>query len=244
MSSSAERKVCWATQITATHGSQAQRYNTHHRKCTPSDKLLMLRSGLPGPCEWSQYITGRGCGPNVFPAKLCLPISRAKWLHSNKTCFVCFVLLCFFCFFLKGCWRWVVSGKTWEELEGELFIGGSCLHPGEPFFKIICCLIAWVATGKYDDELNLPSVEGEEEVVSSESKYIINTRKYDEVKHLKLSYFLSNCLLILYCSFVLSVSLLLSLHPWHHILESELAKYFINDVLNEVWYILQFVDVD
>ena len=87
------------------------------------------------------------------------------------------------------------------------------MHPGEPFFKIICCFIAWVATGKYEDELNSASAEGEEEVVSSESKYIINTRKYDKVKHLKLSYFLSNCLLILYCSFLLSVSLLLSLHP-------------------------------
>ena len=192
-----ERKVCRATQITATHGSQAQRYNTHQRKCTRFDKLLMLRSGLPGPCEWSQYITGRGCGPNVFPANLCFSISRAKWLHSNKICFVCFLLLCFFCF----------------ELEAKLFIGGSCLHPGEPFFKIICCLIAWVATGKYEDELNSASAEGEEEVVTSESKYIINARKYDKVKQLKLSYFLSNCLLILYCSFLLSVSLLLSLHP-------------------------------
>ena len=76
-------------------------------------------------------------------------------------------------------------------------MGGSCLHLGEPFFKITCCLIAWVATGKYEHELDSASAEGEEEVVSSESKYIINTRKYDKVKHLKGSYFFSNFLLIL-----------------------------------------------
>ena len=59
-----------------------------------------------------------------------------------------------------------------------------------------------------------------------------------------MSHFLTNCFLILYCSLLLSVPFPLSLHPWHHILESELAKYFINDVLNEVWYVLQFVGVD
>ena len=87
------------------------------------------------------------------------------------------------------------------------------MHRGEPFFKITCCLIAWVATAKYDDKLNLPSVEGEEELATSESKYIIKTTKYDKVKHLRLSHFLSNCLLILYCSFLLSVPLPQSLHP-------------------------------
>ena len=86
------------------------------------------------------------------------------------------------------------------------------MHRGESSFKTTCCLIAWVATAKYDDKLNLPSVEGEEELATSESKYIIKTRKYDKVKHLKLSYFLSNCLLILYCSFLLSVPLSLALH--------------------------------
>ena len=86
------------------------------------------------------------------------------------------------------------------------------MHRGELFFKITCCLIAWIANSKYDDKLNLPSAEGEEELATSESKYIIKTRKYDKVKHLKLSYFLGNCLLILYCSFLLSVPLSLALH--------------------------------
>ena len=31
----------------------------------------------------------------------------------------------------------------------------------------------------------------------------------------------------------LSVPLFLALHPWHHILQSELAQHFINDVMNE-----------
>ena len=87
------------------------------------------------------------------------------------------------------------------------------MHRGEPFFKITCCLIAWVATAKYADELNLPSVEGEEELLTSKSKYTIKTREYDKVKHLKLSYFFSNCLLIRYCSFLLSVPLSSALHP-------------------------------
>ena len=80
------------------------------------------------------------------------------------------------------------------------------------FFKITCCLIAWVATAKYADELNLPSVEGEEELLTSKSEYTIKTREYDKVKHLKLSYFFSNCLLIR-CSFLLSVPLSSALHP-------------------------------
>ena len=37
------------------------------------------------------------------------------------------------------------------------------------FFKITSFLVAWVATAKYDDKLNLPSVEGEEELATSES---------------------------------------------------------------------------
>lgn len=87
------------------------------------------------------------------------------------------------------------------------------MHCGEPFLKIVCCLIAWVPNAKYDDELNLPGVEGEKELATSESKYIIKARKYDKIKHLKLSYFLSNCLLILYCSFRLYVPLSLALYP-------------------------------
>ena len=45
------------------------------------------------------------------------------------------------------------------------------------------CLIAWVATVKYEDVLNFPGVEGEEVVFTSESQYIAKIRKYDEVKY-------------------------------------------------------------
>ena len=72
-------------------------------KMYPFEILLMLRYGLPGPCEWSQYTTGT-FSPQSY-AFLSPGLDGCTLTkHALFACLL-FSVVRFFFVFLKGCWR-------------------------------------------------------------------------------------------------------------------------------------------